>query len=770
MFIGIESAKHYEAYEKALRDGLKLTILYLKFLFFGPPRSGKSSMRRRLVQEILNLLTLGQKSASTGIAEAHDVMVKMKKLTSETALIASSEWRSLKESSDKNGDGDISSLARFLYRLISDSTTTSSDDKPVQHADEDDYVDEADISALEDDATDSPAITTPPRSPQSDSKVVKREHIPNVLEKPSASSLSDSQEEEEVKAAFEKLKLILQSGSLEELHLLLETLVLINMMDVGGQPDFLDMLPALTIGPALYMLFFRLDQDLKKRYVVHYLEANSDCDIELDDSYCIEHVLHQSLASIACFSHSRLVQSASSDDPSNNTKSRDQASSSCAILLGTYKDQVKDEEIIKKENEIEEMYFKTKLHKEGLLLKTKEGKPFFTVDNMEGTEESEMSSIRADIEQIVTSYFKPIPIPASWLMFRILLQQLNKPIIKLSQCEKIAKHLSMLTSLDEALWFFHNNIGSILYYPDIPSVRGIVIANPQVIFDSITTIIVKKFRSKNRTLKPGEVDDFHLRGLFSLSQIEEETEEQRSDLLTPKQLVDVLEHLNLLAEVKQDEEESTTSGQSSETKFIIPAVLDYASKVALEPSRLCKAPPLLIHFEGGFVPFGVFSASIARLIARQDALSPKWRLSNEKVMKNKVKFSIDKAFFATLISRPQYIEVQIECHPRARSKLSLAHICSTVRQIVVETLETVINKMRFKPHLGTDNPWLSDNFNPLTLAFVCCLDDSHSDHFMKVIKDEGVYCAECPEDEIELNLGDEHNVWFKQVTGSCMIS
>ena len=44
----------------------------------------------------------------------------------------------------------------------------------------------------------------------------------------------------------------------------------------------------------------------------------------------------------------------------------------------------------------------TKLHDEGLFLKTGEGKPFFTVDNMFGTEESEMTDIHRSIEAIIT--------------------------------------------------------------------------------------------------------------------------------------------------------------------------------------------------------------------------------------------------------------------------------------------------------------------------------------------------------------------------------
>ena len=91
----------------------------------------------------------------------------------------------------------------------------------------------------------------------------------------------------------------------------------------------------------------------------------------------------------------------------------------------------------------------------------------------------------------------------------------------------------------------------------------------------------------------------------------------------------------------------------------MPAVLKFASEEELEPSPLTQASPLMIHFESGFVPFGVFCASIAHLIAHQDSMSPKWRLCNDQVMKNKVTFCVDRAFFTTHISRPQYLEIQV---------------------------------------------------------------------------------------------------------------
>ncbi|MCG8621399.1 MAG: hypothetical protein MJE68_05265, partial [Proteobacteria bacterium] len=391
---------------------------------------------------------------------------------------------------------------------------------------------------------------------------------------------------------------------------------MINMTDVGGQPEFLDMLPALTIGTALYLLFFRLDQDLHEHYPVRFHAPGDTDETTLKTSYCSEEVIHQAVASIACFS---------GQSSSDNTES----ATSRAILVGTYKDKIKARDIAHKEESVSEKF---EVYKD-LLLTTQEGKPFFAVDNMNGTDKSEMSKIRSNIEKIVKTCFAKVPIPASWLMFRIVLHLLNKPVVTLAQCEEIARRLLMPTPVQEALWFFHHNIGSLLYYQDIPSVKDLVICTPQVIFDSVTTVIIYNFKHGNYYVTRRALDQFQQMGLFSLSDIDKKTEHHRSTHLSPNQLVDVLKHNSILAEVKCDDEEATSS-EPLEPKFIIPAVLKHASEEELKPSSSLEASPLMIRFEGGFVPFGVFSASIARLIARTNSLVPKWSLHGKEVKKN----------------------------------------------------------------------------------------------------------------------------------------
>ena len=731
---GVENQKHYEAYESALRGGLSLILRYLKIVLFGPPRSGKSSTLRRLLQEIENLSKDGELSVSTGVAETNDVIIK--KLTSETAALP--QWRSLKRSKEggRIEGGEIDDLTQLFFRLISKSKSES---KPSVNTEA--------------------AVVTETKNPQKAPELPNRVSTTELKAEVSSVTLSKA-EEIEIDKAFNKLTAVLRKDSPDDLKQLLEALTLANMMDVGGQSAFLDVLPTLTIGPALYMLFFRLDQDLTKVHTEHFRPADSKDEIKLDGSYRIDEVMCQALSSIVCFSRQPLqesAESASQESADSASQASADSASTHAVIFGTFKDKATDAEISEKERTIHVKLMKTKLHKEGLLLKTRKGKSFFTVDNMFGTDESEMAEIRSNIEGIITSRFSALPIPASWLIFRMTLHMLGKPVVSLAQCEEIASRLSMTTPVREAIWFFHHNIGSLMHYPDIPSMKEVVICNPQVIFDSISKLIINKLQYSNYNVDQSVIEEFHQKGQFTLSDIDDKTEDQRSDLLSPKQLVDLLKERNVLAETKHDQEEAVPS----EPKFVMPTVLKYASEEELKlPTSKQEASPLLIHFESGFVPFGVFCASVANLIARQDSLSPRWQLCDDQVMKNKVKFCIDKSFDATLISRPQYLEIRVERRSQAVSEYSLSDICLAVRQTVVQTIRTVISRMKYQP-FAKIKTLVIPTHHPFDIAFSCR--EAHCDHLMKV-DEKSRHFGECLKNNTRLNLEKEHLIWFSQVS------
>ena len=99
-------------------------------------------------------------SISTGVAETNNVIIK--KLTSEPAAIAGSQWWSMKRSEegtqlDVYGEGDIGYLAQLFFQLISKLSTgttpgTSSEPVTVQDSNDDsksEAVDSRDLTIVQ---------------------------------------------------------------------------------------------------------------------------------------------------------------------------------------------------------------------------------------------------------------------------------------------------------------------------------------------------------------------------------------------------------------------------------------------------------------------------------------------------------------------------------------------------------------------------------------------------------------------------------------------
>ena len=744
--------KAQEAYELALSSEMRLKMTYLKFIAFGLPRSGKSSTFRRLIGEIINLQQVGGISRSTGVAECRDVIIKPFKSV-PAAIVGSEEtssiWESLKKTGDtklvlKDGEIDHTYLAHLFFHIISKTTTTLSDDDPIRLR-----------IAGDEEATLFPSADLPPQAPltatpQPIPPATPAEQISTAVSRLSIAqdavptsgldsnhSALTASELKAIKAAIEELSSILASDSPREFQMLLEKLIMINMMDVGGQPGFVEMLPAFTTGSALYFLFFRMDQEIRKLYPVRFLAANS---IEEESSYCIEDVLCQLVSSISCFESTRSVESC------NEIKSR-------ALLFGTFKDQFKCRDALESRcKEVEATLWKTlSSMQEDLLLEADRKHKFFTIDNMDGNDD--MDNIRKTIEDIIRSSFSQTEVPPSWLMFRILLILVGKPVVSLCLCRALASRLEMPTPVEDAIQFFHHNIGSLMHYPEVESVKDVVICDPQVIFDSISELVIDTFCVANRAIPPSVRNEFESKGFFTLKHIETTTQRKRKSYLTPKQLVDLLKHLGILAEVQPEQSEEST-------KFIIPAVLKNASEDDLtSDSSYQHSYSIMIHFDCGFVPYGVFCFVVARFISSQDTLVLPWKLRKDlPIRKNRVVFLVDGRFDVVLVSQPQYLEIQLgQCRNTRRKAITITDMCPIVREQIVQTLNNVIVDMKYKLSIFTSEP----EKQPFIMAFPCSK-KGHSGHLMKIIEEEGqpLY-AQCLKDESEIDLSDHNQlVWF----------
>ena len=320
-------------YQEAIKNDRTVSLRYLKLLLLGPGQVGKSTFLRRLLGEMKWDIDSDPKPhCSTEMAHLQQVCVKY---TLIAAAVTTDGWHTIEES-----------------MLVNEQL----------------HVKEVGTTKL----TESQRINNP--------EEVSHQHQVQCNSHSSALPLTSTQERLGATTSTDNLKLDYKyqqdtlspniANEYEELghnlklkpQILIETLL--NIVDVGGQPAFLNMLPSLTIGPAMYLVFMKLLDGLGTEHPVEITpDVDTDPIVCKEYTYTSEDIIFTALSSIACFGNSDAGVEAS-DNKSNKFLS------SIALLLGTFTDEydeyleaTKEVQLVVDRNETE---LKTRLKDTGL--------------------------------------------------------------------------------------------------------------------------------------------------------------------------------------------------------------------------------------------------------------------------------------------------------------------------------------------------------------------------------------------------------------------
>ena len=772
----LTTEQHYEAYQQALKDEAAIPLKYLKVLFFGPPRTGKTSMRRRLIGEIQNLAK-EPVQVSTGTAEHYDVIIKEDKNTAWTTLVTESKWSSIKVLCGKEKNTHLlDEELRLLYQLISKTQNKShhiqTEDKPLDE-------NSSPVSPNENSPSKGNESLNQSKSPVRDkqqSPVKDKEKVSGTKTTESNSNTSvpwvgqehehsaEYIERKEIDKEFEAFDQFLRESGEGQNKDLQEGTILMNMVDTGGQPAFLEMLPALTMGPALYLIFFRLNQELKQTYEIQYVSKDTEAVPLGDSSYTVEDVIFQALSSITCFSCA------------SPKKDNMPVPSHAAVLVGTHKDKLEsdtDAKVKAKDDVLRknlDNILKCDFHKidQTIVHSFSDKQLVFAIDNMTG-DNAELTSVRKRLQQIIEQMFqdRKFAIPASWLMFSIFLRKMGTSIMNLSQCRMIGERLNV-SDTDEALWFLHHCVGVLMHFPEVNEIKDVVICNPQIVFDSVTYLILDSFRIES--VHDSVCNKFKEAGQFQFKDIQKIPESTGDSLSLPK-LVKLLKYLNIISPITPE-----GSSPQSDVVYFMPAVLRYAKEgeLSMKQRTTDQLPPLMIHFKCGFVPVGVFCAKIASLVSQGWELCDK---SGNILCKNIVTFRMfDGTYDITLISIPKWFEIHIS--RIAAPDRPLHEICQIVLETVCNTLDQVISKMNYGQVFCSDE-------TPYELGFKCPkhLNDDHlainkprygvevpskssKSLWLWLNYHEGKSIMKCDNERMKVEPIDQSLVWFGKVSQS----
>ena len=745
-----------EFLQQALKEGFCVALKYLKFLFLGPPRAGKTIFLRRLINEIISI-SPQEVQPSTPVAEIHNGVIVVspdeEEMGKKSAVITKSSWSSVKS------DGDLDKEALVIYRFIKESkedkSTTATDGisdtaTEIHQDSENTLIQNLPQPPVHSDESQDAQMEQETQEPAPKQELQQPEVRQN--QKPVDEILEEFLDPE-VEIVFQKWESLLIQQKYSQIEKILTNSILANMIDMGGQPPFLDMLPALTIGPALYLICFNLQNEISQRYSVMYV-SESGVEYKLQCSYSVLEVIFQSLSSIACLSPTN-------DQP----QPMESIPPPCqiAIVVGTHRDKVseataagKDEEIQKELKRLLEYEYLDEEPYHNYLSKT-DGRLVLCVDNTGG--EIEVDQHRKLIEKMINEKFyddSKYHIPASWLMFSIFLRKMHKDVITIEQCQQIAKRLHIPADhTKDVLWYLHHHIGILMYYrkDEVEGLeKDIIICQPQVIFTSVSQLILNAFlpeRSPDDLIQK----KFWERGQFRLRDVRKALEFNSQETgLTVDELLSILQFLSVLVKLTGD-------------VFFLPAVLRVASDEELlsllDQTSHSHVAPLMIRFCCVFVPLGCFSALIARLVS---TMRKSWKLSeNVAMFKNMVTFQVEGSYFVTLITRLKRYEVHLAPIPETTPHRPIEQVAKDVLATVCKTLNSVLDRLRKQ---YTSSPDLT----MYQFGFICChsictqdSQDSQPEHLMLFERGEhtvsGLLLIKCIQNDTAVTLQPCHLIW-----------
>ena len=169
---------------------------------------------------------------------------------------------------------------------------------------------------------------------------------------------------------------------------------------------------------------------------------------------------------------------------------------------------------------------------------------------IDNSNEQDILLVRKKIEELL-SKLDSREIPAPWLVFDFVLHKNAKQEelrrVRKSDCKEIANICGVTENeIDVVLHYLHTEAGTLLYYSDIPKLNEYVITDFQLIFDSISKIIIQYFdyhsghgphmKHKNLLKNKGQLDASVLKNV--------------EDCLEVDELLSLLHHRHIISKIE----------------------------------------------------------------------------------------------------------------------------------------------------------------------------------------------------------------------------
>ena len=431
------------------------------------------------------------------------------------------------------------------------------------------------------------------------------------------------------------------------------------VLDSGGQPELLEMMPVFLRGASKFVYVLKLHETLDERAMIRYFK-----DGQLVWEYPA-YLTNEGTLRLCVRTMSSL-----------NNKNPDIPPAKM-MFLATHRDMVADEQLPgvldtlhKRLREILLPQFREQL----IYCDTNRDDFIFTLNAAKPEKEDRecAESIRECLSEVGEGG-REVKVPLRWYaLYQKLLEvanELGKKVLPREQCQQVAESMEIDDeSCGEALNFF-DGLNMLFYFPDI--LPQLVFMEPQMLLDKVSELVDETYhmrQGKKGQAVPGERLRFRDYGEVTEKFLGEFKSHYEPPLFTPKELVTLLKGLLVFAEMSED-------------VYFMPCLLQVVAWEVVEKHRVSGGKALALHFPDSGPLMGTFCSTVAYLLSPENSHPCPWRVvqneagAPECLHRNVIEFTVsDYAGSVSLIDHFTHFELHVRTHPTEASELwKLAH-------------------------------------------------------------------------------------------------
>ena len=549
-----------------------------------------------------------------------------------------------------------------------------------------------------------------------------------------------------------------------------ETWDLFTLLDTGGQPEFINMLPAINSSTAITFVVLNISDG--KDGLNSLVTAQYKCEGYNYDKFQLKytniHLLKCLLSSVKvaavkkdCF-YPEIVKQLTKDEHPKPV----------VCIIGTCADVLKGKFFKNYNKEMLEINTEVKklvdaIDSDNTLVFWCKGDNSFVipVDNTISRKSQnndfrreiaeEIKRIRENSNELLQKKAQ-YEIPISWFILELEIRNTDKVCIPLTEVKEICDRIMPLhrkmemVEIIEVLKFYHL-YGMLLYFSEVEGMNNFVITNPQWLFINLTKIIMCKFKNDAKDLCESRLIKELNKGICSL--------ELLGKINLDLQGIELESFLNLLIHIKVIAPVNTVE---NETAYFMPTILPPCNKKLIFTEKECGQPaafsldgecihpavePLLIEFTFGTIPRGLFGFLVVQLL--QD--NPEYEVygENDRVLRrcaDLICFYIESCWYVSLHDKVSYLELQVRVIGNERSYHNKVLIT------VTEALKKVCDEFNWP-------------FSNCQYGFLCCEHEGIDEH-LTLLPTNSPYADEIPKHtrcrkQKPTLLSKAHTVWLE---------